>query len=434
MEDLLAARWQMAITLGFHILFAVVGMAMPALMVVAELLHLKTKDAVYKDLALRWAKGTAILFAVGAVSGTALSFELGLLWPRFMEAAGPLVGLPFTLEGFAFFLEAIFLGVYLYGWDKVSPRMHIFAGAAVAISGVMSGVFVVAVNGFMNMPQGFVVEGDRLIASDPWAAFLNPAFPTEALHMALAAYSSVAFVVLGIHAWRLLQRPDSAFHQRALGIAFGFAAVTAPLMLLSGDLAAKHIAEHQPSKLAAAEGLFETERGAGLTIIGWPDVKAREVIYDVKIPYALSVLAFLDPNAEVKGLDQVPLDEQPPIVPVFIAFRIMIGCGMAMIALAVFGVFLLARKRRLSTSRPFLIASVLCAPLGLIAVEAGWTVTEVGRQPWILRGLMRTADAVTPLPNLWIHLASFTALYLALGAIVVVLLRAHVFRVDEEKA
>src|SRR5688572_29364772 len=210
MSDLFAARCQMALSLGFHILFAVAGMAMPLLMVIAEVLHLRTGQAVYYELARRWAKGTAVLFAVGAVSGTVLSFELGLLWPTFMRHAGPLIGMPFSLEAFAFFLEAIFLGIYLYGWERVSKGMHLFSGVVVAVSGLASGVFVVAVNAWMNTPQGFRLIDGELVELDLWRAFFTPAFPTQATHMALAAYVSVAFAVLGIHAWRLLHRPHSA--------------------------------------------------------------------------------------------------------------------------------------------------------------------------------------------------------------------------------
>lgn len=431
MEDLLAARLQMAVTLGFHILFAVVGMAMPALMVAAEAMWLRTKDPIWRELSLRWAKGTAILFAVGAVSGTALSFELGLLWPRFMELAGPLVGLPFSLEGFAFFLEAIFLGIFLYGWDRVSPIAHLLSGVGVAVCGLMSGVFVVAVNGFMNTPDGFVVENGLLVATDPWAAFFNPAFPTEALHMALASFASVSFCVLGIHAWRLLKHPESDFHKKAVHVAFYFAAVSAPLMLASGDLAAKHIAEHQPAKLAAAEALFETKEGAGLTLVGWPDVEGRRMLGHVEVPRALSFLAFSDTNAEVQGLNEVERELWPPVLPVFLAFRLMVGLGFLMIGLAGWGGWLLIRRRRLDTSRAFLRAAMIMTPAGLIAVEAGWTVTEVGRQPWIIGGVLKTADAVTPVGGLWWHFAGFSLLYLGLGAIVLVLLRAHVFKADE---
>jgi cytochrome d ubiquinol oxidase subunit I len=220
MSDLLAARSQMAVSLAFHIIFAVVGIGMPVLMVIAERRWQKTGDKIYLDLAKRWSKGTAILFAVGAVSGTVLSFELGLLWPHFMEFAGPIIGMPFSLEGFAFFTEAIFLGIYLYGWDRISPRSHFWAGVAVAVSGVASGIFVVAANAWMNSPAGFDLVGGRPVNVDPIAAMLNPATFQQTLHMTLAAYAATGFAVAGIHAFLLLFDPQNAFHRRALSADF----------------------------------------------------------------------------------------------------------------------------------------------------------------------------------------------------------------------
>ncbi|MCB9540419.1 MAG: cytochrome ubiquinol oxidase subunit I [Myxococcales bacterium] len=431
MTDLFAARSQMAMSLAFHILFAVAGMAMPLLMVLAEWRGQRTGEPHYRRLAKLWARGTAILFAVGAVSGTVLSFELGLLWPTFMEHAGPLIGMPFSLEGFAFFLEAIFLGIYLYGWDRVSPRLHLFAGVMVALSGLASGVFVVAVNSFMNAPVGFTLTEAGIGEIDPWAPFRSPAFPTQAAHMALAAYCSVAAAVLGVHAWALRRRPDHRLHRAALGLAFGLLAVSAPLQVVTGDLSAKHVAEHQPAKLAAAEALFETQRGAALAIGGWPDEEAGVLRYAIHVPKMLSVLAFADPDAEVQGLDRVPRADWPPVAVTHVSFQVMVGCGFALLALVGFGLWLRWRRGRDWPTPRFLQAALLCAPLGLIAVEAGWFVTEVGRQPWIVHGVLRTADAVTPMPNLGVPLAVFTALYLLLGVVVVVLLRAQ-FRASTE--
>src|SRR5712691_8165658 len=240
MSDLLAARAQMGVSLAFHIIFAVVGIGMPVLMVVAERRWQTTRDAVYLDLAKRWAKGTAILFAVGAVSGTVLSFELGLLWPGFMAQAGALIGMPFSLEGFAFFTEAIFLGVYLYGWDRISPRAHLAAGVVVAISGALSGIFVVIANAWMNAPTGFDLVNGRPMNIDPIAAMLNPAALSQTLHMTLAAYAATGFAVAGIHALRLLREPKIGFHRRALGVALLVGAPAALLLPLSGDVSARH--------------------------------------------------------------------------------------------------------------------------------------------------------------------------------------------------
>jgi cytochrome d ubiquinol oxidase subunit I len=428
MSDLAFARGQMTVSLMFHIFFAVAGMAMPLLMLVAGIRHHRTGDPVYRALGQRWAKGTAILFAVGAVSGTVLSFELGLLWPHFMAFAGPMVGLPFSLEGFAFFLEAIFLGLFLYGWERLSPRLHLFSAAMVAASGLASGIFVMAVNAWMQGPTGFTLDAaGQPVDIDPYGPFFAPAFPSQALHMALAAYSSVAFAVLGIHAWRLLREPESRFHQHAAQLAFFLAAVSTPLQLVSGDLSAKHIAAHQPVKLAAAESLFHTTRAAPLAIGGWPDTEAGALRYAIEVPYALSVLAFADPQAEVKGLDQVPREDWPNVPLVHLSFQVMVGCGTAMLLLVAWGAWGWWRTRTVWWSQRFLRAAVLASPLGLIAVQTGWIVTEVGRQPWIIQGVMRVEDAVTPMPGLVAPFVLFTALYLVLGVVVVVLLKAHVF-------
>ena len=430
MDDLLAARLQMAISLGFHILFAVAGMAMPLLMVLAEWRHRRTGERAYRELAERWSKGTAILFAVGAVSGTVLSFELGLLWPRFMAYAGPLIGMPFSLEGFAFFLEAIALGIYLYGWDRVSPAIHLASGVVVALSGLMSGVFVVAVNSWMNTPRGFRLDpAGNPVDVDLVAAFFTPAFPTQAAHMAVAAYTSVSFAVLAIHAFRLLRDPQSAFHRAALAVVLPLAVVCAPLQALTGDLAAKHLHAHQPLKLAAAEALFQTQAGAPFLIGGWPDLEAHEVHAGLHVPKLLSVLATKDPNGVVRGLSDFPRQDWPPVPIVHVAFQIMIGCGTLLLLVAAWGFFLALRRRSPAATPRFLRALVLAGPLGLIALEAGWVVTEVGRQSFIIQGVMRVRDAVTPVPGLRVSLAVTTLIYLLLGAIVLLMLVRHVLSV-----
>jgi cytochrome d ubiquinol oxidase subunit I len=434
MTDLLAARSQMAISLGFHILFAVAGMAMPLLMLIAQWRYQRTGDPIDEDLARRWAKGTAILFAVGAVSGTVLSFELGLLWPEFMRFAGPVVGMPFSLEGFAFFLEAICLGLYLYGRDRLPPRVHLATAVGVAVSGLASAVFVTAVNGWMNDPTGYTARDGQLLTVDPWQAMTNPAWWPEALHMSLAAYVAVAFAVMGIHAYRLRISPSSAFHRRAFSYALGLAIVATPLQILSGDMSAKHIAQRQPAKLAAAESLFVTQRSAPLSIGGWPDPESRRLHGAIEIPGGLSFLAHGDFDATVQGLDQIPREEWPPVTVVHIAFQIMVACGFAMLGYAGLGALLWWRGRAPPWRHAwFLRLSPWLAPLGLVAIEAGWTVTEVGRQPWIIQGVMKTADAVTPMPGLVVPLATFTLLYLVLGVVVVVLLRNHVLAAERPR-
>ncbi len=429
MSDLLAARSQMAMSLGFHIIFAAVGIGMPLLMVISEGLWLRTREGVYLELAKRWAKGTAILFAVGAVSGTVLSFELGLLWPAFMAYAGPIIGMPFSLEGFAFFLEAIFLGIYLYGWKRVTPVAHWLAGVMVMLSGTLSGIFVVTANAWMNSPTGFRIVDGKVDPSsiDPIGAMLNPASFSQTLHMTIAAFLSVGFAVAAIHAFMLLRDPHNLFHRRAFAIALSVGTVMSLLQPLSGDLSAKFVAKWQPVKLAAMEGQFETERGAPLRIGGLPDMEARETRYALEIPYALSILAHMDPNAEIQGLNDFPRDEWPPVPVVHIAFQIMVACGLAMMGIGLLGGFLLWRRRHLPLDRWYLWMVVLAGPLGFLAIEAGWVVTEVGRQPWIIYGYMRTAEAVTPMPGLVVPFLTFTALYLFLAVIVVFLLRRQVF-------
>ncbi|MBW1879684.1 MAG: cytochrome ubiquinol oxidase subunit I [Deltaproteobacteria bacterium] len=434
MTDLLAARSQMAMAFAFHIVFAVVGIGLPLLMVIAEASWLRTRRRVYLELARRWGKGTAILFVVGAVSGTVLSFELGLLWPEFMAFAGPIIGMPFSLEGFAFFLEAIFLGIYLYGWERVSPRAHLFAGCMVLLSGALSGVFVVTANAWMNQPAGFILVGDQLAYVDPFAAMLNPAAFSETLHMTLAAFATVGFAVAGLHAGMLLRDIENPFHRRAIGIALPVGAVFALALVASGDLSGKFVAEYQPAKLAAAEAHWETASAVPLLIGGWPDEEAEETRFAIRIPYLLSFIAHGDPHAEVVGLKDIPVDERPPVLPVHLAFQVMVGCGVALALTALLGGVLAVRRRGLPDSRWYLYLLACTSPLGFVAVEAGWVVTEVGRQPWVVWGLFRTEDAVTPMPGLVVPFAVLTALYLFLGVSVVFLMRRQVFMSPEADA
>ena len=430
MDDLLAARSQMAMSLAFHIIFAAIGIAMPLLMIIAEWKWLRRKDEIYLTLAQRWAKGTAILFAVGAVSGTVLSFELGLLWPGFMGYAGSIIGMPFSLEGFAFFTEAIFLGIYLYGRKRVPPRAHLFAGVMVAVSGALSGIFVVIANAWMNAPVGFRLVDGKPVDIDPIAAMLNPASLPQTIHMTLAAYAATGFVVAGIHAYMLRRDPENRFHKAALAIALAVGGVSAILQPLSGDFLAKRVAVTQPVKLAAFEGQFETETSAPLRIGGVPDENARVTRYAIEVPYALSILAHGDPNAVVKGLNDFPADTHPPVAIVHIAFQIMVACGVAMMLVALWGSWRCFRGRRRNQnwldSKWFLRVLVAAAPLGFIAIETGWTVTEVGRQPWIIYGVMRTSEAVTPMPGLIVPFITFTVLYIFLALVTVFLLLRQV--------
>ena len=424
--ELVLARAQMAMLFAFHILYAVAGIGMPVLMVIAERAHHRTGHPVYAELARRWAKGTSVLFAVGAVSGTVLSFELGLLWPRFMAFAGGVIGLPFALEGFAFFAEAIFLGIYLYGWDKVSPRLHLASGVLVALGGILSGVFVVTANAWMNSPAGFTLAGGSPVDVSPLAAMANPASIHEIIHMTLAAFAATGFAVAGIHAFLLLRDRENLFHRKALEIALAVGGIAAILQPLSGDLSARFVARHQPVKLAALEGQFETVRGAPLRIGGIPDVASRTTRYAIEIPKGLSLLARHDPDALVQGLSAFPREEWPDPAPVHIAFQVMVAGGTAMALLSVAALWRCRKKRKHLFDRRFLIAVALCGPVGLLCVEAGWGVTEMGRQPWAIHGVMRTAEAATPVGGLLLPFAFFSLLYLFLGAASAWLLRREV--------
>ena len=422
MEDLLAARSQMALSLGFHIIFACIGMVMPFFMATSHYQYLKTKNPLYKDLTKAWSKGVAIFFVTGAVSGTMLSFELGLLWPKFMLHAGPIFGMPFSLEGTAFFIEAIALGFFLYGWGKFKPWFHWFTGVVVGISGLASGILVVAANGWMNSPSGFDYVNGEYLNIDPIEALFNDAWFTQSLHMTLAAFAATGFAVAGIHAYMIIRKKNIEFHKKAFRIALVFGGVAALLQPLSGDISAKDIAVRQPAKLAAMEAHFETERGASLIIGGIPDEENETVNYAIKIPGALSFLAHGDFEAEVIGLDQFPKENHPPVMVTHFAFQIMVGMGMILMALSLLYFFSSWKKNDWLRANWFLWLFVVATPLGFIAVEAGWTVTEVGRQPWIIYEVLKTKDAVSPIPGIAYSFYLFSAIYLSLSAAVAFLL------------
>ncbi len=416
MSDLVAARLEMALSLGFHIIFAVMGIAMPLFMVIAEIASLKTGDPVYLALTKRWAKGTAIFFAVGAVSGTVLSFELGLLWPTFMGQWGSIVGLPLALEGFAFFAEAIFLGIYIYGWERVRPSLHAFAGVLVAFSGVASAAFIVLANAWMNTPAGFVFQDGKVVSTDAIAALTSPAAFHEVLHVVLSTYVAAGFGVAGVNAYFLLKDPRNEIARRAVTIGFTIGGAAALVLPMSGHLSAQKVAEHEPVKLAALEGQFATEKGAPLRIGGFPDVEKRETRFAIEIPHALSFLAFFDWNAEVKGLDAFPRDEQPDTRVVHPAFQVMVGLGSWLSLLPLYALWIrFKRKEKPWDSKLLLKALVLSTPLGYLAIEAGWVVTEVGRQPWIVHGYLKTKDAVTPVHGLELEMFAFLGVYAVLA-------------------
>lgn len=426
MSDLLAARWLFGLSLAFHIVFAAVGVAMPLLMVLAELRWRRTGEPAALELARRWAKGVSVLFAVGAVSGTVLSFELGLLWPRFMAFAGPIIGLPFSLEGFAFFAEAIFLGLFLYGRDRISPRLHLASGVVVALAGALSAAFVTLANAWMNQPAGFALRAGLATDVDPVAAMFPPGWAEQALHVLLSCYVATGLAVAGIHAFYLRRSPADPFHRAALSIALPVALAAALLQPLSGDLSARRIAVTQPTKLAAMEGHFRTARRAPLLLGGLPDAATGTTPWAIEIPAGLSLLAFHDPEAEVRGLEAFPRDEWPEPLRVHLAFQAMAGLGTALAALGVATAVAWRRRRTLPTQRWLLGAVVAAGPLGFVALEAGWLVTEWGRQPFVIWGVQRTADAVTPVRHLTAPLLAFVAIYLLLGVVTAAVLRREV--------
>jgi cytochrome bd ubiquinol oxidase subunit I len=423
MTDLFFARAQMAMSLAFHIVFAALGIGMPLLMAFAEGMYLRTRQLVYLDLSKRWARGTAILFAVGAVSGTVLSFELGLLWPGFMEKAGAIIGMPFSLEGFAFFTEAIFIGVYLYGWNRLSPLLHWLSGLVVAVSGIFSGIFVVTANAWMNAPVGFKIADGKITDIDPIAAMLNPASFHEVLHMTLAAFVATGFAVAAVHAFFLLRDRTSRFHRCALGIALAVACISIPLQMFSGDLSARVVGRLQPAKLAAMEAHYRTETGAPLLIGGIPSDETRRTDYALHIPRGLSFLLTDNPNGRVVGLEEFPQSNWPNVRMVHWSFDLMVTAGMTMLALAVWSGWLWWRRRPLAGHLWLLRTLVAAGPLGFVAIETGWVVTEVGRQPWIIYGVMRAEAAVTPMPGLMAPFVAFAVLYVFLAFVVVFVLR-----------
>lgn len=423
LSNLLAARMQMAFTLGWHIIIACMGVGLPVLLLYAEARWLKTRDPVWLALTKRWSKGFAVLFAAGAVSGTVLSFELGLLWPEFMGTYGAVIGFPFTMEGFAFFLEAIFVGIYLYGWDRLSPRAHWWSGVPIAISGFFSAWFVVTANAWMNTPRGFNVVDGKIVDIDPIAAMFNPMIWSQTTHMNVAAYMVAGFSVASLYAVLRLRGNTSAYVHKAMVAGLVFGCIFAPIQALVGDWSAKAVAEYQPVKLAAMEGHFKTEKGASLAIGGLPDMKAKETRYAIKIPYLLSILAYGNPNAEVKGLEEFPVKDLPPVPVVHIAFQIMVGLGTALIALGAWLAWSWWRLKKLPDSPLFLWCVALSGPAAILAMEAGWVVTEVGRQPWIVQGYLRTSDAVTHAPGIAWVFAGTMAIYVILTMGIVTVLR-----------
>jgi cytochrome d ubiquinol oxidase subunit I len=393
-EYLLEARQMQALSFAVHIPLVCFGIAFPAMVLFVEWLYRRTGDEVYYTLARRWTRIMVALFAVGVITGTILSFEMGLLWPQFTATFGSVFGLGFAIEGFSFFMEAIFIGIYVYGWDRLSPRAHFWSGVPIVITGFTGSWMVIAVNAWMNHPGGFRLVDGKVVDVAPWKAlFGNSYLWHELIHMYVAGYIVMGFVVAGAYAVGRLRGRWGRYERVALAIPLTVAALAAPVQLLVGDWAAREVAAKQPVKLATLEGLPKTERGAPIHILGW--YADGEIRYGIQIPKALSFLAFHDFNARVQGLDATPPDDRPPVNVVRVAFQTMVGIGTLLALLGL--VFLLVRWRRgrLPDSPWFYRALALAGPLSVVALIAGWVTTEVGRQPWVVYRVMRTGEAVT---------------------------------------
>jgi len=410
-DYLLEARQMQALSLGVHIPLVCFGVAFPAMVLFVEGLYLRTGDPIYRALAHRWSKVMVMLFAVGVVTGTILSFELGLLWPNFMATFGEVFGVAFALEGVSFFIEAIFVALYVYGWGRFSDRAHFVLGIPIVLSGFIGAMWVIGVNSWMNNPTGFALAGGEVVDVEPFTAIFNDHIWHEMIHMYLAAYMVAGFVVAGVYAWGRLRGDRSRYNRIGLIVPLTFAALAAPMQPIIGDWAARTVAESQPVKLAAFEGLDETTKGASLTVVG------------VELPKLLSILAFHDPGATVKGLDTVPARDRPPVGVVRVAFQTMVGLGTALAALAVIYLLTWWRRRRLPRSAWFYRAVVAAGPLAFVALIAGWVTTEVGRQPWIVYETMRTSEAVTGAGGIAVGYAALVVVYLGLLALVIWLLR-----------
>lgn len=422
MTDLLAARAQMGTSLAFHIIFSALGVGLPLLLCIAEGLALKTKNPVWMKLTRRWTRAAAILFAIGAVSGTILSFELGLLWPTYTRFAGAVVGLPFMLEGFAFFLEAIFLGLYLYGWNRLSPRAHWLCSFPIWISGLASAWFIVSANSWMNTPAGFVFKNGKVTDINPFEAMLNPSTPYETIHMILACYVATGFAVAAVYAFAMLRGKRDEYYRKGLQLAMLMALIATPLQIISGDFNARFLADVQPAKFAAMEAVFHTQHGAPITIGGLVDPNTGKVYYALEIPKALSFLATGDFNGLVKGLDQFQRQDWPNVQLVHMSFDTMVGSGFFVLFIAAVFWLLYWRMKRVPDYRLLLAGIVAAGPLSFLAIETGWMVTELGRQPWVIYGFLRTKDAVTTAPLLNVSFLIFSLIYALLAVALVWLL------------
>jgi len=419
---LFEARQMQALSFAVHIPIVCFGIAFPAFVLLLEGLWLRSGDPVYRTIAKRWSKVMLALFAVGVVTGTILSFELGLLWPSFMATFGEVFGLGFTLEAFSFFTEAIFIAVYVYGWDRLSPRAHFLAGLPIVLAGFTGSLTVISVNAWMNDPSGFTLERGRVTDVRPLSAlFGNDFLWHELVHMYVAAFIVAGFLTAAVYAFGWLGGRRGRYELVALVVPLTVAALAAPAQIVVGDWAARSVARDQPVKLAAFEGLHRTESGAPVHLGGWYD--GDEVRYGLPLPRLLSLLAFHDPDARVEGLEEVPAADRPPVNVVRYSFQTMVGIGFLLTGISAVYLLVWLRRRRLPRSRWFYRAVVAAGPLSVVALLAGWITTEVGRQPWVVYGHMRTEEAVTGASGIPVGYASLVLVYAGLLAAVVWILR-----------
>ncbi len=422
-SNLGAARSQMAFTLGFHIILASLGVALPAMMLIANYRGLRRDDADALKLAQRWSKAVAVTFAVGAVTGTVLSFEFGLLWPAFTGRFGEVFGVLFAIEGIFFFLEAIFIAIYIFGWKRLSPWTHFWSGVPVVITGLGGAFAVVAVNSWMNQPQGYSPTTGKVTSVEPLKVIFNPAVPYEVPHMILAAYLVTGFVVASIYAVGMLRGRRDRIHRLGLLIPLTVACIATPIQFVVGDTAARAIAKDQPIKFAAMECVQQTSTDVTEYIYGI--CTSNGVKGGLGIPGFDSFLVGWSTSTQVTGLDSVPPDDRPPAnTMLHWAFDTMVGICTALIALGAWFGFAWWRKRDIPRTKWFLRACAVSGVLSVVALECGWIVTEVGRQPWIVYNVMRTSDAVTQADGVWVTFVAVLALYVALGAALIITLRA----------
>lgn len=424
LDTVLLSRMLTAMTLGFHIIFATIGVGIPLLISIAEFIGIKKKDPHYTLLARRWTRGFVITVAIGVVTGTAIGLQLSLLWPSFMQIAGNVISLPLFMETFAFFFEAIFLGAYLYTWDRFKkPIYHWLLSIPVVLGAGFSAVFITTVNAFMNTPEGFTMENGKIISINPIQAMLNPATPSKVFHVLTSAYMTSAAILAALTAYILIKNRHKAkaYYKKALKFTVIMSFIFTVFTALAGDISAKFLAEHQPEKLAAAEWHFETEEAADLILFG--RLTDDNVVKNaIRIPKALSFLAFSDFNAEVKGLEEYPEDELPSLW-VHYMFDLMVMVGMYSLVVTFVYIICTLKKKWNPHKKWLLTLLVLNGPLAMLGIEFGWIYAEVGRQPWILRGYMKVSEASTTSPHVGKMFLLFLALYILLGILCVVVLR-----------